>query len=94
MFLAGDVASCADHLRVHVGGVLRGQAASAAGLEHQALVGDTHRSRGRASGVPPSRTNGNQNASREEVDAVDRIVCALLRAGATWIDSNGRDARR
>jgi uncharacterized protein len=32
---------------------------------------------------------GNQNASMEEVDAVDRIVGQLLRPGAVWTDAEG-----
>jgi hypothetical protein len=32
---------------------------------------------------------GNQNASIEEVNAVDRIVDSLIRPGAQWIDGDG-----
>jgi uncharacterized protein len=36
---------------------------------------------------------GNQNASDEEVDAVERIVRGLIDGGATWIDRDGAERR-
>lgn len=65
-----------------------GRLRSRAGLERQILVG-----------VPPFegaglwfirvQHEGNQSASPEEVDAVDRIVSSLLRPGASWVDREG-----
>jgi predicted RecB family nuclease len=59
-----------------------------AGLERQELVG-----------VPPFEGaglwicrvphEGNQSSSREEADAVDRVVSRLLTPGARWIDREG-----
>lgn len=59
-----------------------------AGLEQQALVG-TAPFDGAGLWVAAVAHEGNQNSSSEEVDLIDRIVAALLRPDARWIDSNG-----
>ena len=59
-----------------------------AGLEQQALVG-TAPFEGAGLWVAAVAHEGNQNSSSEEVDLIDRIVAALLRPDARWIDSNG-----
>ncbi len=59
-----------------------------AGLEQQALVG-TAPFEGAGLWVAAVAHEGNQNSSSEEVDLIDRIVAALLRPDARWIDSDG-----
>ncbi len=57
------------------------------GLERQRLVGTAPFE---GAGLWAVRTDheGNQNASPEEVSAIERIVSALLRPEAQWIDAN------
>ena len=54
-----------------------------AGLERQMLVG-TAPFEGAGLWINAVLHEGNSNSSIEEVDAVDRIVCSLLRPGAQW----------
>jgi uncharacterized protein len=57
------------------------------GLERQVLVG-AEPFEGAGLWVVGVDHDGNQNSSREEVDAVDRIVTALLRSGSRWVDGD------
>jgi len=59
-----------------------------AGLERQTLVG-TEPFDGAGLWVVGVSHEGNQNSSSEEVEAVERVVASLLRAGARWIDRHG-----
>lgn len=59
-----------------------------AGLERQVLVG-TAPFEGAGLWLVPVTHEGNQSSSLEEVEAVERIVEALLVEGAQWIDMKG-----
>jgi len=61
------------------------------GLERQVLV-DAGPLTGAGLRFLPVPHEGNQNASREEADAIAKIVADLLAGGAHWIDADG--ARR
>jgi uncharacterized protein len=61
---------------------------SRGGLERQKLVG-TAPFEGAGLWTVHAGHEGNQNSSPEEVNIIGRIVSALLRPGAQWIDSKG-----
>jgi uncharacterized protein len=61
-----------------------------AGLERQALAGAAPFD-GAGLFVASVAHEGNQNSSREEVDAVERIVARLLGPGARWIDEDAAE---
>jgi predicted RecB family nuclease len=61
---------------------------SRAGLERQALAG-TASLDGAGLWIAGVAHEGNQNSSYEEVEMIERLVSALLRDGAYWIDSRG-----
>ncbi len=63
-----------------------------AGLDKQALNGDTHFAGSGLFYVPVDH-EGNQNSSCEEVEVVARIVENLLKAGVTWTDARGKTLR-
>lgn len=65
-----------------------GRLRSRDGLERQALVG-TAPFEGSGLWVAAVAHEGNQNSSSEEVDQVERIIAALLRPEARWIDAEG-----
>lgn len=65
-----------------------GRLRSRAGLERQAVGGDTPFAGSGLFYVPVEHT-GNQNRSIEEVAAVAHIVGDLLRPGVIWTDDNG-----
>jgi uncharacterized protein len=65
-----------------------GRLHSRSGLERQSLVG-TAPFEGAGLWVVGVAHDGNQNSSHEEVEAVDRIVSALLVPGAEWVDGAG-----
>jgi uncharacterized protein len=65
-----------------------GRLCSRAGLEKQQVSGDTPFAGSGLSCVPVDHS-GNQNSSREEVEAVARIVDSLLGRGVTWTDKRG-----
>lgn len=58
------------------------------GLERQVLTG-TQSFDGAGLWVVSVAHDGNQNSSREEVEAVDRIISALLVPDAQWVDDTG-----
>ncbi len=60
------------------------------GLELQKLVG-RHPFQGSGLWVVPVEHGGNQSSSLEEVQAVERIVSALLEKDARWTDWKGRE---
>jgi uncharacterized protein len=61
------------------------------GLERQQLVGSAFA--GGALCVVDVNHEGNRNASDEEVEAVGRLVTALLEPGSRWVDEFGREAQ-
>ena len=65
-----------------------GRLRSRAGLERQLLTGAAPFN-GSGLWVVPIIHDGNQNASLEEVDAVERVIEILIGTGAHWIDRNG-----
>lgn len=58
------------------------------GNERQEIVGPTPYS-GSGLWLVPVAHEGNQSTSREEVEAVERIVGSLLQEGVTWTDREG-----
>lgn len=58
------------------------------GLEKQALAGRTPFAGSGLFYVPVAHS-GNQSSSIEEIEAVDRIVAALLAPGVKWVDDQG-----
>ncbi len=65
-----------------------GRLRSEAGCAHHALAGDTPFA-GAGLFLVPTEHADNQSVAHEEVDAVERVVDALLRPGVTWTDSDG-----
>ncbi|MCA1584599.1 MAG: AAA family ATPase, partial [Acidobacteria bacterium] len=68
-----------------------GRLRSKPGLERQQLVGSAFT--GGALWAIDVNHEGNRNASDEEVEAVDRLVTALLDSGSRWVDEFGREAQ-
>jgi uncharacterized protein len=66
-----------------------GRMRSKPGLERQRLAGSAFA--GAALWAIDVNHEGNRNASDEEVDAVDRLVRALLAPGSAWIDESGKE---
>jgi uncharacterized protein len=65
-----------------------GRLRSRAGLERQVLSG-TAPIEGAGLWIARVAHEGNQNASYEEVEVIERLVTGLLRDSARWIDSRG-----
>lgn len=65
-----------------------GRLASLRGLERQKLIG-TAPFEGAGLWIIQAEHEGNQNSSPEEVKIVERVVSALLKPGAKWINSKG-----
>ncbi|HTV77150.1 MAG TPA: TM0106 family RecB-like putative nuclease [Steroidobacteraceae bacterium] len=65
---------------------------SLAGLEAQALCG-TQPVCGNGLWVLPVEHEGNQNASAEEVEAIEDLIARLLAGGGTWVDRMGKATR-